>query len=335
MGLPADDNNIQSRESGVALVFVLLIFAIITVVAADIATRLYYNTEKQSRYLQYVQARHYALGAEHYVALLLEEDKRNDKKEGRLVDHWFESWAGANSRFDVDEGEIFIQVLDDQGRFNLNLLADGQNKEVLEVLIRILYYERIDPRLAYRIRDWIDAGQTVSGIGAEDGLYLAASPPYRTGDTLMASVSELKLLQVLTPDEYARLLPHVTVLPDSKAGLNINTMTARLFQSLSGRISETDARAFVDVRGRDAFSDLDAFRKHPLIKGKIDENVFKKLNLDVKSHFFSVYIKAVYRDVTFYLHSRLARNDEGKVTVTGRELGVSPKWVTALRESVR
>jgi len=335
MRVPGGNSRVRTRESGVALIFVLLIFAIIAVVAAGIATRLYHNTEKQSRYLQYVQAKHYALGAEHYVTLLLEEDKKNDKKEGKPVDHWFEPWADANDRFDVAEGEIAIQVLDDQGRFNLNLLADGQSKEILETLVRILSYEKIDPRLAYRIRDWIDAGQEVSGSGAEDSLYLTASPPYRTGDTLMASVSELKLLQILTPDEYARLLPHVTVLPDSKAGLNANTMTATVFQNLSDRLSESDAKAFIDGRGRDGFADIDTFKKHPLIKGKVDENVIKKLNLDVKSRFFSVYIKAVYRDVTFYLHSRLARDDEGKVTVIGRELDVSPKWVAALRESVR
>jgi type II secretory pathway component PulK len=55
----------------VALIFVLMIFAIIVVVATSIATRLYHNTEKHSRYLQFVQAKHYAFGGEQYAALLL------------------------------------------------------------------------------------------------------------------------------------------------------------------------------------------------------------------------------------------------------------------------
>ena len=318
-------------ESGVALIFVLMIFAIIVVVATSIATRLYHNTEKHSRYLQFVQAKHYAFGGEQYAALLLEEDKKNDRKQGRLLDHWFEPWADANDTFPVPDGEISLQILDDQGRLNLNQLADTQNKEILETMIRLFSYEKIDPRLAYRIKDWIHAGQ----VTAEDNLYLTSSPPYRAGDTLMASVSELKLLQILTPKEYKQLLPHVTVLPDTKAGLNVNTITATVFRSLSDQLSESDAQSFIDGRGREGFSDIQTFLQQPLLQGKVNPTSLKKLKIDVKSHFFSVYVKAVYRDVTFYLHSRLARDDDGKVTVIGRELDVSPKWVAVLRESVR
>lgn len=325
------------RESGVALIFVLLIFAIIVVVATRMATRLYHNTEKYSRYLQFVQAKHYALGAEQYVALLLEEDKKKDRKQGKLIDHWFEPWAdaGADNHFSVAEGEISIQVLDDQGRFNLNLLAGAQNKEVLAAATRLFSNEKIDPRLADRIREWIDAKQAVEESGTGDSLYLTSSPPYRKGNTLLASVSELKLLQILTQEEYERLLPHVTVLPDSQAGLNVNTMTAEVLRSLSDRLSESDAKSIIDERGREGFSNIQIFLRHPLLRGNVSQASIETLKLDVKSRFFSVYVKAVYRDATFYLHSRLARDDNGRVAVVGRELDVSPNWVAALRKSVR
>ncbi|MCK5893029.1 MAG: type II secretion system minor pseudopilin GspK [Endozoicomonadaceae bacterium] len=325
------------RESGVALIFVLLIFTIIVVVATRMATRLYHNTEKYSRYLQFVQAKHYALGAEEYVALLLEEDKKKDKQQGQLIDHWFESWAdaGADNSFSVADGEITIQVLDDQGRFNLNQLADAKNREILEAAIRLFSNEKIDPRLAYRIRDWINAEQAAEASGAGNNLYLTSSPPYKEGNTLLASVSELNLLQILTPEEYERLLPHVTVLPDSQAGLNVNTITAEVFRSLSDQLSESDSTSFISERGREGFSNIQIFLQHPLLKGKVSQASIEKLRLDVKSRFFSVYVQAVYRDVTFYLHSRLSRDDNGKVMVVGRELDVSPNWVAALRKSVR
>ena len=326
------------REKGVALIFVLLIFAMIAVMATRIVSDLHFNTEKTARYLQNMQARHYAMAAEQFVAVLLEEDAERDKQTRRAVDHWYEPWAELDNSLRTEDGEITIQTLDDQGRFNLNMLAgktgkDGKDtKGKLKMLERLFVANGIDAQLAYRIQDWVDDNHDALPGGAEDNDYLLLTPPYRSGDTPLASVSELRLMDILSPEDFEKVLPLVSVLPTDD-GLNINTVSAAVLRALDERISESDAKAFVDGRSKDGFADMKELQQHPLIGNKIDKKATGVVVF--KSQYFSVYTKARYRDITYYLHSRLARNAEGKVTVVSREIGQYPRWVKTLRESVR
>ena len=101
----------KQKQSGVALIYVLMIFAIVTVMAVRILTDLQLNIEKNTRFLQQMQARHYAQGAENYLTVLLEADFASDKKNKKMIDHWFEAWADTGVTLDTDDGEITIQVL--------------------------------------------------------------------------------------------------------------------------------------------------------------------------------------------------------------------------------
>ena len=328
------------REGGVALIFVLLIFAMIAVMATRIVSDLHFNTEKTARYLQNMQARHYAMGAEQFVSVLLEEDADRDKQTRRAVDHWYEPWAELEQSLDTEDGEITIYTLDDQGRFNLNMLASQgekgskgkDTKDMLKMLERLFVANGIDAQLAYRIQDWVDDNQDPMPGGAEDNYYLLLDQPYRTGDAPMASVSELQLLDILSPEDFEKVIPLVSVLPTND-GININTVSAPVLRALGENISDADAKGFVDGRSKDGFADMKELTRHPLIGNKLDKKATGIVGF--KSHYFSVYTKARYRDITYYLHSRLARNADGKVTVVSREVGQFPRWVKTLRESVR
>ncbi len=320
------------KEKGVALIFVLLIFAMITIMAVRIISDLHLNTEKTTRHLQYLQARQYALAAENYMAVLLEADAEDDKSHKKRIDHWHEEWAGNDQTLETDDGDITIMALDDQGRFNLNMLAGRGDKERLGMLIRLLAAHKIDAEVAYRIQDWVDDNQEPMPGGAEDATYLLLDPPYRTGDTAMVSVSELRLLDILSEKDFNKVIPLVSVLPTPEV-LNMNTVTPGVLRALDERITASDAKGFVDGRSKDGFAEIKEVLGHPLLRGKLNKNVQAMITL--KSHYFSVYIKARYRDMTYYLHSRLARDDEGKVTVISRETGQFPRWVNSLRESVR
>ena len=152
--------------------------------AVRILTDLQLNIEKNTRFLQQMQARHYAQGAENYLTVLLEADFASDKKNKKMIDHWFEAWADTGVTLDTDDGEITIQVLDDQGRFNLNMLAgQGEHKEELKILERLLVGQGIDAQLASRLQDWIDENTDALPAGAEDDFYLLLDQPYRTSNT--------------------------------------------------------------------------------------------------------------------------------------------------------
>ena len=316
------------KQKGIALLFVLLIFAVITTVSVKIITDVQRNTERQARYLHQQQAKHYALGAEQYIAMLLEIENSKDEKQ-QHTDHWFQPWAEEHV-MPVEDGQVNMQVIDEQALINLNVLQGKNSTGKAQAFKEFLMSLHIDPQLADRIQKW--GTQEPQKLLEQDSLYMSQVPPIRAGGGELKSVSELKLMQMMSREEYKKLRPFVTVLPKS-VQMNINTVPAELFPFILLGISQEEAGEIIHARGQAGFDNLQAIRDHPALQNKkIDWN---KLKVSFSSQFFSVYIKANYSDTTYYLHSRLARSDKGDVVVTSREEGEYPQWVSILRQSVR
>ena len=320
----------MKRQRGVALIYVLVIFVMVTLMASQIISELLLNTDKSARHFNHMQARHYALGAENYFATLLKQDLLNDLKSGRLVDHWHEKWADDAIDLQTEEGEITILSLDEQGQFNLNLIMSDITV-ALKMFRGLLAANELDTKLVHMIHGWINNQQSPSTGAWGDNHYLLLDPPYRAGKTALASTSELLLMDSLSAEEYEKLVPMVSAIPATTL-LNVNTMSADVLKALNERISDSQAEEFVNARPKNGFSDMKEVLELPLFR-QLPSAIKNKLTL--RSSYFSAYIRARYRDSTYYLHSRIARSSNGRVTVISREVGVFPRWVQTLRESVR
>ena len=321
------------KQKGIALIYVLLIFAMITLMASQMVTSLWLHTEKNARYLERIQAKHYALGAEQYVALLLVQDLEDDKKKKRMVDHEKERWNLKTVDYAVDQGEIELAVVDETGRFNLNWLSAEalEGKKYTGMFQQLLQNLGIDTQLSSRIKDWIDNDQEPSEAGAEDNNYLVMEPPRRTSDTDLVSLSELRLIQGVGAEEFELLTPLVTALPKTSK-ININTALPEVMRVISDKLTEGDVQSIIDSRGSEGFAKIEDLTKLPSLKDKTAD--LKALQqLDYTSQYFSVYIKATYRDTIFYLRTLLVRNSDGQVQVAGREIGPNDYWVTTKKES--
>lgn len=319
-------------QQGIALIYVLLIFSMITLMATQMVTSLWLHTEKNARYLERIQAKHYALGAEQYIGFLLELDAEEDKKKKRQVDHGKERWNIQQASYGVDQGDIELQVVDENGRFNINWLSTEARvgKKYVKQFEIILQNLNIDTQLTLAVKDWIDSDQEPSEGGAEDNVYRALEPPRRTADSPMISLSELRLIQGIGKDEFELLAPLVTVLPkDSK--LNINTALPEVLRSLSETMTEGDAQTIIDARGDEVFEKLEDITRLPGLKDKSEE--LTAAGFEFGGSYFNVYIKATYRDTVFYMRTLLVRNADGQVQVAGREIGPSDYWLTAKKDS--
>ncbi|MGI9283637.1 MAG: type II secretion system minor pseudopilin GspK [Endozoicomonas sp.] len=321
-----------NKQQGIALIYVLLIFAMITLMASQMVTSLWLHTEKNTRYLERIQARHLALGAEQYVALLLEQDAEDDKKKKKVMDHESERWNVQEVGYAVDQGEIELVIVDETSRFNLNGLAaealdgktfDGMFQKMLQNL-------GLDVQIASAIKDWIDTDQEPTEAGAEDNNYLVMDPPRRTADAPLVSLSELRLIQGIGSFEFELLAPLVTALPNSTK-INVNTALPEVMRSLSDKLTEGDVAAIIDARSAEGFAKMEELAKLPALKDKTA--ALNEVPLDVASKYFTAYIKATYRDTTFYLRTLLYRNAEGQVQNAGREIGPNDYWVSAKKES--
>ncbi|KEQ17159.1 type II secretion system minor pseudopilin GspK [Endozoicomonas numazuensis] len=320
------------RQQGIALIYVLLIFAMITLMSSQMVTSLWLHTEKNTRYLERIQARHLALGAEQYVALLLEQDAEEDKKKQKVMDHESERWNIQEVGYAVDQGGVELVIVDETSRFNLNWLAaealGGQRFDAM--FQQILQNLGLDVQIGSAIKDWIDSDQEPTETGAEDNHYLVMEPPRRTADAPLVSLSELRLIEGVGSVEFQLLAPLVTTLPNNTK-INVNTALPEVMRSLSDKLTEGDTATIIDARSAKGFANLEDLANLPALKDKTE--ALKEVPLGVTSNYFTAYIKATYRDTTFYLRTLLYRNAEGQVQIAGREIGPNDYWVSAKKES--
>ncbi|WP_461536353.1 type II secretion system minor pseudopilin GspK [Spongorhabdus nitratireducens] len=326
---------IRHRQQGVALIYILVLFGLMTVVASRMTSDLLLQTEKNIALLERQQARHYAYGGEQYVALLLEEDFQEDKKKKRHVDHPGKSWYLTQSDFEADEGRIEITVVDEHSRLNTNsLLAPkkvGENN--LQIMTNLFTALEVDPMLAQRVKDWVERDKDPNLADLEQGDDKKAGNQKQvvTSDTMMASVSEMRLLDGVDETIYRQVMPYLSTLP-VEAVVNINTASPEVIRALSDKLSEVEVKAIIDGRGKDGYASRDDVLKLPQLKGKT-EGGLKDAAFDVSSRFFRVYVRAEFRDSVFQMQSRLVRNSEGKVEVAERIFGSVPDWALADRKS--
>ena len=69
-----------SRQRGIALITVLLVFALAAIIASDVASRIYRDIRKTSNLINSKQAYHYALAGEQFARQILFRDYRDEKE---------------------------------------------------------------------------------------------------------------------------------------------------------------------------------------------------------------------------------------------------------------
>jgi len=223
------------RQRGVALITAILITALVSSVALNLAWDNALDMRRTMTLLYRDQAVQVAMGAESWVSSILRADL-----EETDTDHL---------------GEIE----DLQGRFNVNNLVD-QNGEVdelaLEQFQRLLLALELDPRFAGIAADWIDANREAAfPDGAEDAIYTGFIPAYRTPNLSITNATELAALEGMDKESFDVLAPHIVALP-GRTGINVNTATAPVLQSLGENLSASDVESLIAERENGGFAGM-------------------------------------------------------------------------------
>lgn len=244
---------VARRDRGVALITAMLISAIATMVAANLAWDNALDVRRTLVNLGRDQAIQVALGAESWVISILRQDGTDNQ-----TDHLGEIWATDLPGLPIEGGEVFGSIEDLQGRFNVNNLIDGRgevDQPAFEQFERLLAAVGLDPRLAGATVDWLDADERETiPDGAEDPLYSGFTPPYRTPNRRLSNITELSAIDGMDPVSFEILLPHVTALP-GRTPVNVNTASVAVLQSLGPNVTEGDAEGLVSLRAEGGFVD--------------------------------------------------------------------------------
>ena len=300
------------QNRGVALITALLIVALIGSLTFTLKWNNALDLRRTMVMLNRDQAIQVAIGAESWIQIILRQDLEDSD-----TDHLGEIWASELPGLPIDGGEVFGDIEDLQGRFNVNNLI-GDDGDVDEAALlqfqRLLLALGLDPRFAGIAGDWIDANQDAQfPDGAEDSIYTGMTPPYRAANQLLSSASELAALEGMDKATLDTLLPHIVALP-GHTEINVNTATAAVLQSLDERISVADAERLIAERAESGFSEIgQAFA------GLMDQDDINRLLVET-SEFFQLKVIVRVDTVRITYYSILERGPRGDVTPILRSL---------------
>jgi len=306
------------RQRGVALITAILVMALITTLTFSLEWDNSLDLRRTYVSMYREEAIQAALGAESWVLGIMRQDMEDSD-----TDHFGEIWASElpvlplGAEGDSIQGEIYGQIQDLQGRFNVNNLIDQQgevDEASLEQFQRLLAALGIDVRFAGIAADWIDADRDASfPDGAEDSIYSGIVPPYRTANQILTSTSELAALEGMDKATFDTLLPHIVALP-GRTAINVNTATGPVLQSLDEEISMADVESLIAEREESGFADIDnAFAQWPELTGLITDT----------SDFFQLKVIVRVDTVRITQFSLLERGPQGDVTPILRSLGTT------------
>jgi general secretion pathway protein K len=304
----------RTTNRGVALITAMLITALASMVAANLAWDNALDVRRTMVLLNHEQAVQVALGAESWVIGILHQDLEDSE-----TDHLGEIWAIQLPGLPIDGGEVTGTIVDLQGRFNVNNLIDDNGEvvpESLERFRRLLIALELDPRFAGIAADWIDSNiEAAFPDGAEDAIYTGIIPPYRSANQSLTSASEFAALEGMTRESFNILRPHITALP-GRTSININTATGPVLQSLDDNLSAADVERLLAERESAGFADIQS-----TFSSLVTPDVLN--TLDESTNYFRLKVVVRIDTVRVTLYSVLQRGPQGGVAPILRSLGTT------------
>jgi general secretion pathway protein K len=269
--------------------------------------------------LRGAQGDQYALGLEAWAIDVLRRDAAESGGGATGSDSRDEPWASPLPQTPVPGGMVRGAMRDVNGCLDLNaLVRDGSVQEAkVERLRRLMTALKLNPELADAIADWLDPGLDPRARGAEDQLYLLATPGYRSANRPFAHVSELRQVRGITREAYAALAPHVCALPKGSR-INVNTATVPVLMSLSATITQAVAER-LSQDGHARYKTRDAF-KEELQRQGVQVSPGELLDVDVYSEYFVAQVELQLDGIPFAYASLIQRSG-GEYAVLGRMRG--------------
>lgn len=314
------DSYFSKKQSGVALLTVLLILSIMVTVAATMTSRLQLDLRRTTNLATYTQAKWYAFAGEEFVKKVITQDLKDSPRSVNLGGYW----ATKGSAYPLSDGVIGGDVKDLQSCFNLNVLVNpngGNGERPLEArqFQALLEALEIEPYLAEQItesvRDWIDTNtELVSSVGAEDAYYESLSPAYLPANGGMSHASEFRMINGVTAEIYKKVRPYICAIPETEMKLNINTVStdqAELLVAIfTPFLSIDDAKTALSDREKDGYSKVSMFLSNPALAGIEVKKSGIESGLTVTSNYFLLDMNAEFSEARFQVETLFKREDE-------------------------
>ena len=305
----------NGRQSGTALLSVLLLAAVMAVLAIAMLDDIRFGLRRAANAQAMQQAQRYALGTEALARVRISELARDRTDPAQ--------WNGKPLLFPIEDGLIRARLQDASACFNLNSVVEGApeqwHRRELGVrqyvaLLQALQFPATQAQtLADALVDWIDTDDERAPLGAEDGSYAAGPAGYRTAAALLAEASELRAIRGYDAQVYARLRAHVCALPVAELSpVNINALDPEDAPVLSmltlGAVTPGQAKRVLTARPAGGWHDATTFWAQPVLANAgVPNEIYDQVAL--RSRWFSLDSEVEYAGAQVVLNALLQLDD--------------------------
>jgi general secretion pathway protein K len=287
--------SLKSLQKGTILIVALFIITLVEIVVFGLVSNHKTTIHHSKNYFASLEAIQIALGGEEWAkARLLQSFKDNKNMIEDLL-----------PRTPIQGGFIEGEIADAQRTFNLNNLMDPNTFDGFNNMVtNLLSNQKMGNSTFFSslIAEKFDASSTANG-----------QLPFN-------SVTEIRTLKDMTSQLFIKILPYLSVLPETTA-LNINSAANYDLLSLSPKLTLSNADSIIKMReNMKGFSSIDAFvALEPLKNIEIDTNL-----ITIQSKYFLSSITVHYYDIDLTLNSLLKvvkDNNRIKVNIEWRSFG--------------
>ncbi len=214
-------------EKGMVLLLVLVVVALLSSLLVEFAFTTQVDLRLTETFRDSTRAYYLAKGGIEAGKVIL----TNPMVKNSAWDHPSELW-GQVPPFPVKDGEfVSLEIEDESGKINLNMLVDQVNNP------HVTFKDRLK-RLFDDALNITNANTLVDDLAD----WIVAQRPPTLGKYTLSSIDELLMVDGFTPEIVAMLKPHVTVFGDYR--LNVNTASIEVIyawgnQNMTQSIAET------------------------------------------------------------------------------------------------
>lgn len=271
------------RQSGVALLSVLLVMALTLVIVSGMLRGHQVGVFGVAQQVRQLQLWHLALAGE----ALARERLYQGEQSALTPTHLGQAWSGVHT-LEHQGAKVQVTLEDLAGRFNLTALTRSGQVDALT------------------LQRWQHL---------REALAIEALPAQQLQGLSVLSLEQLRALPGVDAALLQRLRPWVALLPD-EAGLNVNTLSAPLLARLEG-VPVAAVQGLFEQRPARGWASVQQFAGEPLVQ----QLGIASHGLTVASRWFVARIEVREAGQVLYLYSELQRDaGSGRIRVVRRTL---------------
>ncbi|MBI3811094.1 MAG: type II secretion system minor pseudopilin GspK [Nitrospirae bacterium] len=246
------------NERGIALLLTLVVLVLLTAVIVEFDYGAKVNLITAGNFRDDIQATYLAKAGVTAARAVLKDDAKNQSGYDGLD----EFWARPLPPYPVGEGFVSVEITDEGGKINVNRLGNsntqvsGDTQEMLKRLLKVLEIEsgQIDP-IVNAIHHWVDPSTDIGHECEEDSYYQRQDPPYHCKKAPMDTLSELLLIEGVTPEIYKKIRPYLTTVSTTNQ-INVNTAAPEVLHAMDQNLSTDNVTC---IQGQRPFKSKDGF----------------------------------------------------------------------------